>query len=83
MKQWTNLDNNIRIDILTPSILQAQDLYIQDTLGTPFYKRLKEGVVGRPRGEDDAELIQKAEKQLRLIALGANAWHSSGNKNGS
>ena len=45
MKQWTNLDNNIRIDILTPSILQAQDLYIQDTLGTPFYKRLKEGVV--------------------------------------
>ena len=45
MKQWTNLDNNIRIDILTPSILQAQDLYIQDTLGTPFYKRLKAGVV--------------------------------------
>ena len=45
MKQWTNLDNNIRIDVLTPSILQAQDLYIQDTLGTPFYNRLKAGVV--------------------------------------
>lgn len=45
MKQWTNLDSNIRIDILTPSILQAQDLYIQDTLGTPFYNRLKAGVV--------------------------------------
>ena len=45
MKQWTSLDNNIRIDVLTPSILQAQDIYIQDTLGTPFYKRLKEGVV--------------------------------------
>ena len=45
MKQWTSLDNNIRIDVLTPSILQAQDLYIQDTLGTPFYRRLKEGVV--------------------------------------
>ena len=44
MKQWTSLDNNIRIDVLTPSILQAQDLYIQDTLGTPFYRRLKEGV---------------------------------------
>ena len=34
MKQWTSLDNNIRIDVLTPSILQAQDIYIQDTLGT-------------------------------------------------
>jgi hypothetical protein len=45
MKQWTSLDNNIRIDVLTPSILQAQDIYIQDTLGTPFYKRLKEGIV--------------------------------------
>ena len=40
-------------------------------------------LMGRPRGEDDAELIQKAEKQLRLIALGANAWHSSGSKNES
>ena len=45
MKQWTSLDNNIRIDVLTPSILQAQDIYIQDTLGTLFYDRLKNGVV--------------------------------------
>jgi len=45
MKQWTALDNNIRIDVLTPSILQAQDIYIQDTLGTRFYNRLKEGVI--------------------------------------
>ena len=45
MKQWTSLDNNIRIDVLTPSILQAQDIYIQDTLGTAFYTRLKQGVI--------------------------------------
>ena len=45
MKQWSSLDNNIRIDVLTPSILQAQDIYIQDTLGTSFYTRLKAGVV--------------------------------------
>lgn len=38
-------------------------------------------LMGRPRGEDDAELILKAEKQLRLIALGANAWHSTSSKN--
>ena len=44
MKQWTSLDNNIRIDVLTPSILNAQEIYIQDTLGTNFFNRLKEGV---------------------------------------
>ncbi len=44
MKQWTNLDNNIRIDVLTPSILNAQEIYIQDSLGTKFFVRLKEGV---------------------------------------
>ena len=44
MKEWTSLDNNIRIDVLTPSILNAQEIYIQDTLGTPFFNRLKEGV---------------------------------------
>ena len=44
MKQWTALDKNIRIDVLTPSILNAQEIYIQDSLGTHFFDRLKEGV---------------------------------------
>ena len=44
MKQWTNLDNNIRIDVLTPSILNSQEIFIQDSLGTKFFNRLKEGV---------------------------------------
>lgn len=58
MKQWTNLDNNIRIDVLTPSILQAQDLYIQNTLGTPFYKRLKEGVINNDLTTDEADFLK-------------------------
>lgn len=44
MKQWTSLDNNIRIDVLTPSILNAQETYTQDSLGTKFFNRLKDGV---------------------------------------
>jgi len=44
MKQWTALDKNIRIDVLTPSILNAQEIYVQDSLGTRFFNRLKEGV---------------------------------------
>jgi len=58
MKQWTSLDNNIRIDVLTPSILQAQDLYIQDTLGTPFYKRLKEGVIANDLTVNESEFLK-------------------------
>ena len=42
--QWTSLDNNIRIDVLTPSILNAQETYTQDSLGTKFFNRLKDGV---------------------------------------
>ena len=45
MKQWTALDNNIRIDVLTPSILNAQNVYTQQILGTRFYDRLKQGVI--------------------------------------
>jgi len=45
MKQWTALDNNIRIDVLTPSILNAQNVYTQQILGSRFYNRLKAGVM--------------------------------------
>ncbi len=38
-------------------------------------------LMARPRGEDDDELIELAEKQLRLIALGAGLWHSSATSN--
>ncbi len=58
MKQWTSLDNNIRIDLLTPSIIQAQDIYIQDTLGTKFYKRLKSGVIADDLTADESTFLK-------------------------
>ncbi len=58
MKQWTSLDNNIRIDVLTPSIIQAQDIYIQDTLGTLFYKRLKGGVIANDLTVDESAFLK-------------------------
>ena len=58
MKQWTSLDNNIRIDVLTPSILQAQDIYIQDTLGTAFYTRLKQGVIANDLTVDESAFLK-------------------------
>lgn len=44
MKDWTSLDNNIRIDVLTPAILNAQSVYVQSSCGSPFYHRLLNGV---------------------------------------
>ena len=58
MKQWTSLDNNIRIDVLTPSILHAQDIYIQDTLGTAFYTRLKAGIVANDLTANESAFLK-------------------------
>lgn len=45
MKQWTQLDDNVRLNEITPHILQAQDIYLQNVLGTRLYDRLKAGVI--------------------------------------
>jgi len=58
MKQWTSLDDNIRIDVLTPSIIQAQDIYIQDTLGTLFYTRLKAGVIANDLTANESAFLK-------------------------
>jgi hypothetical protein len=58
MKQWTSLDSNIRIDVLTPSIIQGQDIYIQDTLGTSFYRRLKAGVIANDLNANESAFLK-------------------------
>ena len=58
MKDWTALDNNIRIDVLTPSILNAQEIYVQDTLGTPFFSRLKNGVLANDLTSDESAFLR-------------------------
>jgi|TARA_R110000764_G_scaffold40912_3_gene91579 hypothetical protein len=58
MKQWTSLDNNIRIDVLTPSILNAQETYTQDSLGTKFFDRLKAGVKANDLTTDEEAFLR-------------------------
>jgi len=58
MKEWTSLDNNIRIDVLTPSILNAQSVYIQSTCGSPFYNRLMEGVKNNDLTVDEETFLR-------------------------
>lgn len=57
VKQYTNLDNNIRMEEITPFIIQSMDLYLQPRLGTAFYNRLKQGVIADDLSADEKDLL--------------------------
>jgi hypothetical protein len=57
VKQLTNLDNNVRVEEITPFIIQSQDLYLQDRIGTLFLTRLKDGVVADDLNADEKTLL--------------------------
>ena len=59
MKQWTALDNNTRTEEITPFIINAQDVYIQDTLGTKFYLKLKDGIVNNTLTADETHILNE------------------------
>ncbi len=69
VKQWTNLDNNVRVEEVTPFIIQAQDIYLQDRLGTKFFTRLKAGVI--------ADDLNASEKTLLNDYIGPMLAHYS------
>jgi len=43
---------------ITPHILQAQDIYIQNSLGTLLYTRIKDGVVANDLNSDETTLLK-------------------------
>lgn len=57
LKQWTSLDNNTRDEEIAPSIIDAQNVYIQQTLGTPLFNRIKEGVIAVDLNADEITLL--------------------------
>jgi hypothetical protein len=57
VKQYTNLDDNVRVTEITPFIIQSQDLYLQPRLGTKFFTRLKNGVINGDLNADEKELL--------------------------
>ena len=46
LKSVTSVHENLEPDDLMPFVLQAQDTYIQELLGTKFYQSLKNSVTG-------------------------------------
>jgi len=59
LKQWTQLDENVRINEITPFVIQAQDIYIQATLGTKFFNRIKNGIIADDLTADEKTLLNE------------------------
>lgn len=59
LKQWTSLDNNTRDEEITPSILDAQNVYVQTTLGTPLFNFIKDGVLNNTLNPDEVILLNE------------------------
>lgn len=57
VKQYTNLDNNVRVEEITPFIIQTQDIYLQPRLGSKFFNRLKQGVISDDLTTDEQTLL--------------------------
>ena len=58
LKENTTIQDNVDDDILVPYIYMAQDINLQQVLGSSFYDRLKEGVVNNDLNADETKLIK-------------------------
>jgi hypothetical protein len=57
LKQWTQLDDNVRLNEITPHILQASDIYIQNLVGSKLYARLQAGIIANDLNTDEKLLL--------------------------
>ena len=58
LKQWTQLDDNVRMNEITPHILTAQEIYIQNALGTLMFNRIKAGIVAQDLNVNEIDLLK-------------------------
>ena len=57
LKSLTAIHDNVEPNDLMPFVLQAQDIYVQDVLGTKFYNSLKTAVSGGTLTTEETTLI--------------------------
>lgn len=57
LKQYTSLDVNTRVEEITPWLIAAQDVYVQDLLGTTFFNELKDGVINNTLNSNERGLL--------------------------
>ena len=73
-KAWTNVDANVRMQDISPYLIQSQDLYMQDTLGTKFYTRLKDGIINdNLTNDENNQVVTKLESLYRQYCVLVNS----------
>ena len=58
LKAFTALHENVRVEDIAPFVQQAQDLYLQPSLGTKFFKSLKEAVYTNTLTAEETDLLE-------------------------
>jgi len=66
IKNWTALDDNVQVDDIVPFVFNAQDLYLEQSLGTKFYNRLKDGVANNNLVQKEKDLLNAYIAQMLM-----------------
>lgn len=59
LKALTAIHENVEPQDLMPFVVQAQDIYVQELLGTTFYNALKSAVTGSTLSTEESTLIDE------------------------
>ena len=58
-KENTSVEYNVDDDKITPTIYKAQDIYIQQSLGSAFYEHIKDAIVNNTLTNDEDFLLRQ------------------------
>ena len=57
IKAYTQMHENVQVQDVVPSVLMAQDIYLQPMLGTKFYNSLKTKILAGTLNPDETVLV--------------------------
>lgn len=73
IKRYSNIDNNVDDDRLVPIIFSVQDMYLQQALGSSFYKDLMTKINNETLNSDEVILVKDYIRPMLLNYIGYEA----------
>lgn len=76
MKATLSVDDNLASGYLRPAIILAQDIYLEETIGTALFNKLKECVAAKAKSNKAIPTAYKTllDKVQKMLAHYANAY---------
>jgi hypothetical protein len=66
LKDKSLINDNTDWELLQPSIIMIQDLYLQQVLGTPLFEDLQDKITDNTLSVDETNLIKKYIHQEKI-----------------